>query len=82
MRQIVRDPFARHTLVRVVLRPLALVQSCSWCGSAESFGRCRTPFLYRYGTEPDAIQPRVAWHRGAFCAKSCHDAYHHVDRFA
>ena len=30
----------------------------------------------RYGTEPDAIHPRVSWHRGAFCAKSCHDAYH------
>jgi hypothetical protein len=45
--------------------------------------RYGAPFLYRYGTEPDAIHPRVAWHRGAFCTKSCHDAYHHVDdRFA
>ena len=29
-----------------------------------------------YGTEADAIRPRVAWHDGAFCTKSCHDAYH------
>jgi hypothetical protein len=76
MRQIARDPFARHTLVRIVVRPLARGQTCSWCGNVRGSRCCRTPFLYQYGTEPDAIHPRVAWHDGAFCSKPCHDAYH------
>jgi hypothetical protein len=78
MRQIARDPFARHTLVRLVVRPLAGGQTCSWCGGVRTSRRSRTTSLYRYGTEPDAIHPRVSWHDGAFCAKSCHDAYHDV----
>jgi hypothetical protein len=76
MRQLARDPFARTTLVRVVIRPLASGQTCSWCGNARASRRGRTPHLYRYGTEPDAIRPRIHWHDGAFCSKSCHDAYH------
>jgi hypothetical protein len=76
MRAIARDPFARQYLVRAVVRPLAPGQTCSWCGSVR-ISRCsRTTSLYRYGTEPDAIHPRVSWHAGVFCAKSCHDAYH------
>jgi hypothetical protein len=76
MRQLARDPFARTTLLRGVIRPLASGQSCEWCGNVRVSRRCRAPFLYRYGTEPDAIHPRVHWHNGAFCSKSCHDAYH------
>ena len=77
MRQLVRDPFARTTLVREVVRPLAPGQTCSWCGNVRVSRRSRTPFLYRYGTEPDAVRPRMQWHDGAFCSKSCHDTYHH-----
>jgi hypothetical protein len=76
MRAIVRDPFARTTLVRDTIQPLAGNQSCDFCGGVVISRRCRSPFLYRFGTEPDAIHPRVTWHRGAFCSRSCHDAYH------
>jgi hypothetical protein len=76
MRQLARDPFARTTLLRAVIRPRASGQTCSWCGNVRSSRQCREPFLYRYGTEPDSIRPRVSWHDGAFCSKSCHDAYH------
>jgi hypothetical protein len=75
MRQLARDPFARTTLVRMIVRPLAHGQTCSWCGNVRHMRRGRT-YLYRYGTEPDAIRPRTHWHDGAFCSKSCHDAYH------
>jgi hypothetical protein len=76
MRQIARDPFARHTLMRTVVRMLARGQSCSWCGGVRRSRRSRTTSLFRYGTEADAVHPRVAWHDGLFCSKPCHDAYH------
>jgi hypothetical protein len=57
MRAIARDPFARQSLVRAVVRPLAPGQTCSWCGNVRISRRSRTTSLYRYGTEPDAIQP-------------------------
>jgi len=75
MRAIARDPFARSTLVRETIQPLAGNQSCDFCGGGGT-SRRRRPFLYRFGAEADAIHPRVAWHRGAFCSRSCHDAYH------
>ncbi|HYK01045.1 MAG TPA: hypothetical protein VE974_04765 [Thermoanaerobaculia bacterium] len=77
MRQLARDPFARTTLVRVIVRPLAHGRTCSWCGSVRTSRKGGTPYLYRYGTEPDAARPRIHWHDGAFCSKSCHDAYRH-----
>lgn len=77
MRQLARDPFARRTLMREVVRPLAPGQTCAWCGNVRLSRRSRTPFLYRYGTEPDAVRPRMQWHDGAFCSKFCHDTYHH-----
>jgi hypothetical protein len=77
MHTISREPFARMTLVREVLCPLVGAQTCSWCGNIRTT-RSSTPFLYRYGTEPDAIHARVSWHEGAFCSKSCHDVYHDV----
>jgi hypothetical protein len=76
MRQLARDPFARTTLVRIIVRPLASGQTCSWCGNVRHSRRGHAPHLYRYGTEPDAIRPRIHWHDGVFCSKSCHDAYH------
>jgi hypothetical protein len=36
----------------------------------------RPPILFGFDTEPDAIHPHVGWHWGAFCSRSCHDAYH------
>ena len=78
MRTLRRNPFERQTFVRVVIRPLAYGQTCSWCGGVRMSRKHRTDSLYRYGTEADAIHARVAWHDGAFCAKACHDAYHDV----
>ena len=76
MRQLARDPFARHTLVRETVRPLRPGQTCDFCGNVRKTPRMLTPFLYRYGTEPDAIRSRIHWHSGAFCSRPCHDAYH------
>ncbi|MEO8383046.1 MAG: hypothetical protein ABI779_25540 [Acidobacteriota bacterium] len=64
MRQIARDPFARHTLVREVVRPLHAHQTCGFCSGIRVTPRSRDPFLYRYGTEPDAIRTRVSWRDG------------------
>lgn len=75
MRAIARDPFARTTLVREAIQPLAGNRTCDFCGGGTSRRR-NAPFLFRFGTQPDAVHPRVAWHRGAFCSRSCHDAYH------
>lgn len=66
--QISRDPFARTTLVR---DRVSTDKGCDFCGS-----RLKRPHLYRYGTEPDRVVPRVNWHKGVFCSKSCHDSYH------
>lgn len=76
MRAISRDPFARTTLVREIIEPLASNQTCDFCGGVGTSRRRRIPLLYRFGTEHDAVHPRVAWHGGAFCSRSCHDAYH------
>lgn len=76
MRAIARDPFARTTLVRDTIQPLAGNHTCDFYGGGGTSRRHRVPFLYCFGTEPDAIHPRVAWHRGTFCSRSCHDAYH------
>ena len=73
MRALRRDPFARTTLVRIDHRPIG-AETCGWCG-----GRRRRPaFLYRYGTQPDALHTRVSWHAGAFCSLACHDTYHDI----
>lgn len=76
MRYLSRDPFARTTLLRAVVRPLVFGQDCRWCGGVRRTSRAGEPFLFRYGTEPDAIRSRVDWHTGEFCSKACHDAYH------
>ena len=73
MRAIARDPFARTTLVRDTIQPLVGNHACDFCGGVGTSRR--RPRLYIFGTEPDAIHPPVAWHRGAFCSRSCHDAY-------
>ena len=75
MRQIARDPFARQTLMRETVHALAAGQTCTWCGGIRKT-RGRLRYLYRYGTEQDAMHPRVSWHPGLFCSKGCHDSYH------
>jgi hypothetical protein len=63
------DAFARQSTVRRVAmdyRP----NGCDWCGT-------KKPRLFCYDTEPDDSS-RTNWHTGAFCNRSCHDAYHGV----
>jgi len=64
-----RDPFARTELHKAVSYPKKApkIGGCDWCGQKD-----RT--LYRYRTESDG--GRKGEHRGDFCCKSCHDAYH------
>jgi hypothetical protein len=65
MRAIARDSFARSTLVREIIQPLAGNQCCGFLRRRRDLSTPPQPILYRFGTEPDAIHPRVAWHRGA-----------------
>jgi hypothetical protein len=65
--QIERDPFARTTLTRQTVP--ADGETCAWCGGVRPNAR-----LYAFVTEHDG--GRKAAHRGRFCSRSCHDAYH------
>lgn len=64
--QISRDPFARSTTERELVRGKGC---CDWCGQER-------PRLFRYGTWPDGLFTRTLWHKGLFCSKPCHDDYH------
>ncbi len=44
---------------------------CEECGGHNAYGK-----LFRYGTEADGLYSRTHWHKGSFCGKACHDAYH------
>lgn len=82
MRQVSRDPFARTTLMRqhvrvedlpsryTVVGVVGLPPGCDECGNFNANGG-----LFRYGTERDD-RAGPNWHKGLFCSKSCHDAYH------
>lgn len=73
--QISHDGFARQSLMRRVKRHQDKTlrekcDGCDWCGSHGTNSR-----LFEYGTERDdrgGVNP----HKGQFCSKSCHDAYH------
>lgn len=74
--QISRDPFARTTLVRRVVRlnPNMPPKCCFECGGLNSHLN-----LFEYGTENDGLTASYIgphWHKGLFCSKGCHDAYH------
>lgn len=78
MRTLSHDPFGRFEIVRdrVSVEHLSTAsRTCIWCGQ----GR-QTPsgshYLYVYGTVQDDRPGHVNWHRGEFCSKPCHDAYH------
>jgi len=62
-----RNPFARHDLVREIVRTQ---KGCSWCG--QNFrGR-----LFAYGHHPDGIYTRPAYLKGEFCSIDCCRSYH------
>ena len=66
--QVSRDPFARTELHRSIVY-VAKSVTCDWCGNQR-----RNASLFRYSTESDG--GRKFEHRGLFCSKPCHDAYH------
>lgn len=72
MTYISRDPFTRQELHREVVPVVS--QACDWCGNVRHRKKGDVYYLYQYRTEPDAGRP--ATHRGLFCSKPCHDAYH------
>jgi len=71
MRHIERNPFARHTLIRVVEhdRP---GQGCTWCGYVRTVRAVPQP-PYRYGLDRDSGP--IAWYRGLFCSRRCLESY-------
>jgi hypothetical protein len=72
MRTLSRDPFARTETVRANYYNAG---ACSWCGQRGP-ERVGPRYLYQYGTVRDDRPGSVNWHRGVFCSKGCHDAYH------
>jgi hypothetical protein len=72
MTQISHDSFARTTLVRTIV-PTPL--GCDNCGNyRERLGQV-LPSLFQYSTVRDD-SGRYNKHKGLFCSKVCHDAYH------
>lgn len=70
-RLINRDPFAREELHR--MRLFVSGTTCNWCGSVKRT-RKGDAYLFVYETQTDGGRSHV--HKGSFCCKSCHDAYH------
>ena len=68
MVQISHDAFARTTLDRELVATSA---GCSWCDQRRKSGK-----LFEYYTQSDGFGSRPNPHKGLFCSKSCHDAYH------
>jgi hypothetical protein len=62
------DGFARQATVRRIEHRAGA--TCDWCGQVRRNGS-----LFVYGTMRDDGF-RVNEHRGRFCCKGCHDAYH------
>jgi hypothetical protein len=71
MTMVSRDPFARSELHR---SKAVGHGGCDWCGGFRQHKGKTTWLLFKYRTESDG--GRVNEHKGVFCSKSCHDAYH------
>jgi hypothetical protein len=69
----------REELRRMFVRRITYVRNkCDNCGgNYENPGKNKIG-LYEYGTERDDKpgEANVNWHKGLFCSKECHDAYH------
>ena len=70
MALISRDPFARTELHREVTDNMS---DCDNCGQQRTKST-KVLGLFQYRTESDG--GRVNVHKGLFCSKGCHDAYH------
>ena len=70
MAYVSRDPFAREELHREEIKP-APGRTCVECGNTNRRGN-----LYEYRTERDSYGSRPSTHRGLFCSRACHRAYH------
>lgn len=61
-----RDPFARGTIVRVIV-PKNERESCAWCGSR--------PGRFRYGWADDQGRRASALGTRGFCSRSCERSF-------
>lgn len=66
-----RDPYARTELHRF---KTVSHTGCDNCGCKRTWKGRPTSVLFRYETQSDG--GRTNRHKGSFCSKSCHDAYH------
>lgn len=73
MAYVSRDPFARTELHREREYIAHALHGCTECGGYKETKRGRK-YLFKYRTENDG--GRSSEHRGLFCSRSCHNAYH------
>ena len=64
-----RDPFARTTLMRRVVR--SAEEGCAWCGQNNRHGS-----LFEYREEGDGCILRVQPQSTSFCSIGCWRTYH------
>jgi hypothetical protein len=74
MVEISHDAFARQSIVRRITENHS---ECDNCGQQRLVLKV-VKGLYQYGTSRDDRpgESNVNWHKGLFCSKGCHDAYH------
>ena len=81
-RIISRDPFARTELHRETFTGFSVdvkggfgdrLYECHFCGNVRRSPNGH-PQAYRFSTVTDG--GRAYQHKGSFCCKACHDAYH------
>jgi hypothetical protein len=75
MTQINHDGFARTALHRETIT--CDRQTCNNCGGHRWRKGAQLFVLFSYYTvRDDSLRGRKDYHKGLFCSKSCHDAYH------
>jgi hypothetical protein len=65
-----RNCFGRYDIIRQRVQVRAGA-TCEFCGNLSARGN-----LYQYGTHSDGYGARPQFSTGAFCSKSCCNAYH------
>jgi hypothetical protein len=68
---IARQSTVRQSINTKICGMMSAEHTCEWCGGV----RPGKQVLYQYGTQSDA-SGNIDWHKGLFCSKGCHDAYH------
>lgn len=66
MRNLSRNPFARHTVIRETVKK----------HERKECKNCNQQGKYRYGVDPDSGSKHFL--QGTFCSKSCCESYHNT----